>query len=79
MKTVFKLVVLSFKKSSGWFWAVAGAAGTIADVLQPIAPITSYLFFLSAFVCVGSLVVIILNQSLGVKLYPKASVLRDSP
>ena len=37
MKTNFKLVALGFKKSSGWFWGVAGATGTIADILQPIA------------------------------------------
>ena len=43
------------KKASPVFGIVGAAGGFIADVLQPIAPFSSYLFFASATTSVGIL------------------------
>tara|TARA_B100000315_G_scaffold200855_1_gene193164 strand:- start:484 stop:2133 length:1650 start_codon:yes stop_codon:yes gene_type:complete len=58
------------KKAGPVFGTVGAAGGFIADVLQPIAPFSSYLFFASATTSVGILVILVVKAALRTKILP---------
>lgn len=58
------------KKTGPAFGAIGAAGGFIADVLQPLAPICSYLFFATAFSTVTILITMLVKSSLRTKVAP---------
>ena len=58
------------KKSGPLFGVIGAVGGFVADVLQPIAPFSSYLFFAAAFSTVAVLLTMIVNSSLRTKVAP---------
>jgi len=58
------------KKVGPLFGTVGAVGGFIGDVLQPIAPFSSYLFFASATTSVGILVILVVKAALRTKILP---------
>ena len=58
------------KKVGPLFGTIGAVAGFIADVLQPIAPFSSYLIFASATTSVGILVILVVKAALRTKILP---------
>ena len=55
--------------------AVIGVFGFISDILTPLAPFSSYLFFISAFLIVIIIIIMLVKTSLQEKIVPIFMVL----
>jgi hypothetical protein len=60
----------NIKKSGPLFGVIGAVGGFISDVLQPIAPFSSYLFFASATTSVGILIILVVKAALRTKVLP---------
>jgi hypothetical protein len=65
-----QVVAEQLKKSGPVFGTIGAVGGFVADILQPLAPFSSYLFFAAAFSAVTILVVMIVMSSLRTKVAP---------
>ena len=72
MKT---LLLNQFKKTGKVAGGYMGLFGFITDILSPIAPFSSYLFFISAFVVVFILIIMLVKSTLQEKIAPIFMVL----
>ena len=65
-----KLLVKQFRQTGKFAGGTWGLFGLIADILSPIAPFISYLFFASAFMVPFILIIMVVKSTLQEKLAP---------
>ena len=69
-KPIMKSVIFNQLKNTPLVPAVIGLFGFISDILKPLAPFSSYLFFISAFLIVFILIIMLVKTSLQEKIAP---------
>ena len=69
-KPIMKSVIFNQLKNTPLVPAVIGLFGFISDFLTPLAPFSSYLFFISAFLIVLIIIIMLVKTSLQEKIAP---------
>ena len=65
-----KLIIDNFKKTGSLFGIIGLIGGTVSDILQPLFPFVSYIFFFTSITSILLFLTIFLSKSLQTKIIP---------